>query len=179
MPSVLPRTSQLCAADLIHSPRWAAARFREDAAHSMMISPITSSATLRVLEKGALKTGIAWRSAASRSTWSVPMQKQPTAISRSAGTERLRRDLGARADAEEVHAFEPLRQLGFAQGRGQAGDAGVAGAQKSATALSCTPSSSSTRTLSLASDSLVIGAIPSTYRVAPHAAGGGFLVGVR
>ena len=51
---------------------------------SITTSPITSSATLRVLEKGALKTGMARLRVASRSTWLVPMQKHPTVISRSA-----------------------------------------------------------------------------------------------
>jgi hypothetical protein len=40
---------------------------------------MTSSATLRVLEYGALNTGTPRSWAASRSTWLVPMQKQPTA----------------------------------------------------------------------------------------------------
>ena len=84
MPSVLPRTSQLFATDLTHSPRCAATDFGKMPRISMMIWPITSSATLRVLENGALKTGIARRRASSSATWLVPMQKQPTAISRSA-----------------------------------------------------------------------------------------------
>ena len=46
---------------------------------SAMISPITSSTTLRVLEYGALKTATPRSAAAARSTWLVPMQKQPTA----------------------------------------------------------------------------------------------------
>ena len=44
-----------------------------------MISAITSSTTLRVLENGALKTATPRSAAAARSTWLVPMQKQPTA----------------------------------------------------------------------------------------------------
>ena len=44
-----------------------------------MISPITSSTTLRVLEYGALNTAIPRSAAATRSTWLVPMQKQPIA----------------------------------------------------------------------------------------------------
>jgi hypothetical protein len=42
-----------------------------------MISPMTSSATERELEKGELKTAIPFLAALSRSTWFVPMQKQP------------------------------------------------------------------------------------------------------
>ena len=44
-----------------------------------MVSASTSSATLRVFENGALKTGMPRCCAASRSTWLVPMQKQPDA----------------------------------------------------------------------------------------------------
>ena len=47
-----------------------------------MISAITSSATLRVLLNGALKTGMPRWLAASRSTWFVPMQKVPSVSSR-------------------------------------------------------------------------------------------------
>jgi hypothetical protein len=50
----------------------------------MIVSAMTSSATLRVLEYGALNTGTPRRRAAARSTWLVPMQKQPTAIRRRA-----------------------------------------------------------------------------------------------
>ena len=49
-----------------------------------MISARTSSATLRVLENGALNTGMPLRRAAPRSTWLVPTEKQPTAIRLSA-----------------------------------------------------------------------------------------------
>lgn len=38
---------------------------------------MTSSATLRELANGELNTAIPWRAAYSRSTWFVPMQKQP------------------------------------------------------------------------------------------------------
>ena len=47
----------------------------------MTISAMVSSATLRVLENGALNTGMPMRRAASRSTWLVPTEKQPMAIS--------------------------------------------------------------------------------------------------
>ena len=46
-----------------------------------MMSPITSSTTERVFEYGALKTAMPFLPAYSRSTWLVPMQKQPTAVS--------------------------------------------------------------------------------------------------
>jgi hypothetical protein len=42
-----------------------------------MISAMTSSATLRELLKGELKTAMPWSAAYWRSTWLVPMQKQP------------------------------------------------------------------------------------------------------
>ena len=51
-----------------------------------MTSANTSSATLRVFENGALNTGIPRSCAQSRSTWFVPMQKQPTPISRGAAS---------------------------------------------------------------------------------------------
>jgi hypothetical protein len=46
-----------------------------------MISAITSSATERVFEKGALNTGIPNCFADCKSTWLVPMLKHPTANS--------------------------------------------------------------------------------------------------
>lgn len=45
-----------------------------------MISAMTSSATERELEKGELKTVAPALVAYGRSTWEVPMQKQPTAM---------------------------------------------------------------------------------------------------
>jgi hypothetical protein len=42
-----------------------------------MISEMTSSATEREFEKGELKTGIPALAAVWRSTWFVPIQKQP------------------------------------------------------------------------------------------------------
>ena len=57
---------------------------------SRMISASTSSATLRVLENGALNTGMPRSSAAARSTWLVPMQKQPTPVSREAFSKNSR-----------------------------------------------------------------------------------------
>ena len=48
---------------------------------SMTISAIVSSATERVLENGALKTGMPMARQAARSTWLVPTEKQPIATS--------------------------------------------------------------------------------------------------
>ena len=58
MPSVLPRTSWLSLADLSQPPSWAATERGKMRRSSMTISPMTSSATLRVLENGALNTGM-------------------------------------------------------------------------------------------------------------------------
>ena len=79
MPSVRPRISWLPAADLSQMPSCMRTVFSTRRRASTMISPMTSSTTLRVLEYGALKTATVRRAAAARSTWLVPMQKQPTA----------------------------------------------------------------------------------------------------
>ena len=71
-------------------PRCAAPDFAEMPRISMMISPITSSATLRVFENGALKTGIA------------------------APARRLERDLVG-ADAEAAHGDQPVGALQHAR----------------------------------------------------------------
>ena len=57
-----------------------------------------------------VEDGYAARCAAARSTWLVPTQKQPTAIRLSAAAEHLIGELGAGADAEQVHALERLPQ---------------------------------------------------------------------
>ncbi len=84
MPRVRPRTSRAPLTVLRHTPARASAAFSGTRRISMMISPITSSATERVLEYGALNTGMPRRFAACTSTWLVPMQKQPMQNSRSA-----------------------------------------------------------------------------------------------
>ena len=76
-----------------------------------MISPITSSTTLRVLEYGALNTATPRSAAAARSTWLVPMQKQPIASRSLRRVEDARRDRGVGADAEQVHAVQGGDQL--------------------------------------------------------------------
>src|SRR6478672_4630672 len=89
MPRVRPRTSWLPFADLSQMPscmRWVFSGSRRARA---MISAMTSSTTLRVLEYGALKTAMPRSAAVSRSTWLVPMQKQPMA-SRSGALSRAR-----------------------------------------------------------------------------------------
>ncbi len=52
----------------------------------MTISAMTISATLRVLEKGALKTATPRFRAWSSAIWLVPMQNAPTAINESAAS---------------------------------------------------------------------------------------------
>ncbi len=76
----------------------------------MTISAIVSSATLRVLENGALNTGMPMSRAASRSTWLVPTEKQPMAISVALPVEHLGGELRARADAEHADALQRLAQ---------------------------------------------------------------------
>ncbi len=79
MPSVRPRTSWLPWADLSQTPACIFWVFSGNRRASAMISPITSSTTLRVLEYGALKAAMPRWAAASRSSWLVPMQNAPTA----------------------------------------------------------------------------------------------------
>ena len=63
-----------------------------------MISPSTSSTTLRVFENGALNTASPRSAAAARSTWLVPMQKHPTA----------RRSLPASSTSGVIVVFERM-----------------------------------------------------------------------
>ena len=79
MPKVRPRTSWLPLADLSQMPSCIRCVFSVRRRASDRISPSTSSTTLRVLENGALKTATPRAAASTRSTWLVPMQKQPTA----------------------------------------------------------------------------------------------------
>ena len=80
-----------------------------------MISASTSSATLRVLENGALNTGMPRSSAAARSTWLVPMQKQPTPVSRDVFSKNSRSELRGRAYADKVSVRRGARQFFAAQ----------------------------------------------------------------
>src|SRR5471032_1766543 len=81
IPSFLPRISKELAALLIQPPRWQEAFFSGMPRSNRIASANTSSATERVLEYGALNTAMPRSRAALRSTWLVPMQKQPTATS--------------------------------------------------------------------------------------------------
>src|SRR3569623_1185950 len=84
MPSVFRRTSSEPVAVFGHSPRCACALRHGMPRIRKMVSASTSSATLRVLENGALYSGSPFCCAAARSTWLVPMQKQPSPTSFSA-----------------------------------------------------------------------------------------------
>ena len=106
--------------------RCAATDFGKMPRISMMIWPSTSSATLRVLENGALKTGIARCRASSSATWSVPMQKQPRAISRSAAASTRGVTLVRERMPEQMDALDAGDQLVLVQRARQHGDAGVA-----------------------------------------------------
>ena len=81
MPSVLPRTSLEPTALLSQPPACADTDFGKMRRISMTISAMVSSATERVLENGALKTGMPMVRQAARSTWLVPTEKQPIATS--------------------------------------------------------------------------------------------------
>ena len=85
-----------------------------------MISPMTSSTTLRVLEYGALNVAMPRSAAASRSTWFVPMQKHPMLHQVLRGVEDAGRDPGVGPDAEQVHAGQRLDELVLGQGTGPA-----------------------------------------------------------
>lgn len=80
MPSVLPRTSQHPDDTLFQVPRCISAERSVSCRARQTISAIVSSATERELEKGELKTAIPREAAVVRSTWLVPMQKQPTTM---------------------------------------------------------------------------------------------------
>ena len=114
---------------------------------------MTSSATLRVLENGALKTGMP-RCAGGVEIDLVGADAEAADRDQPVGgVENLGGDLGARADAEQMHALDGLPQRVAVERLRQPLDAGIAGgAESSRRALSLTPSSSRTRILSLASE---------------------------
>ena len=93
----------------------------------MTISPITSSATLRVFENGALKTGTP---IAARGVDVDLIGADVEAADRDqpvGGGEHLGVDLRARADADHVHALDRLPQRLALERLRQALDAGIAG----------------------------------------------------
>ena len=113
MPSVLPRTSREPVATFLQTPSCTSRDRSPSWRASMTISAMTISATLRVLENGALKTGTPRFLARSSSTWLVPMQKQPRPTSSPPRLEHSRRDLGLAADAEDVDALQAGDELVF------------------------------------------------------------------
>ena len=127
MPSVRPRTSWLPLADLSQTPSCIFWVFSVSRRASAMISPITSSTTLRVLEYGALNTAIPRSAAATRSTWLVPMQKHPIASRSGAPSSTAWRDVGVGADAEQLDARQGLQQLLLGEGAGPQLDLEAAG----------------------------------------------------
>jgi hypothetical protein len=80
IPRVLPRISQHLLLTLFQVPLCSSFERSPSWRAKEIISPITSSATLREFAKGELKTAIPCLAAYSRSTWFVPMQKQPMTI---------------------------------------------------------------------------------------------------
>ena len=89
MPRARPRTSWAPLADLSQTPACIFVFLSVRCRASEMISAMTSSTTLRVLEKGALKTGMPSLAAVARSIWLVPMQKAPIACSSGAASRAL------------------------------------------------------------------------------------------
>lgn len=89
-PSVFPRTSQHLLLTLFHIPLCISLDRSHSCRAREMISPITNSATLRELLKGELNTAMPCVAAYWRSTWFVPIQKQPM-------TMRLRASLSTRS----------------------------------------------------------------------------------
>ena len=80
LPSVLPRISQHLLLTLFQVPLCISLDRSPSCRARAIISAMTSSATLRELLKGELKTAIPLSAAYWRSTWFVPMQKHPTTI---------------------------------------------------------------------------------------------------
>ena len=85
-----------------------------------MISPITSSTTLRVLEYGALKAAIPRAAAAARSTWLVPMQNAADRQQVRGVLEHPLGHLGVGADADHRLALQGLDQVVLAERAGRA-----------------------------------------------------------
>ena len=75
--------------------------------------------------EGALNTGMPRCMAVSRSTWLVPMQKQPTTRRSGLSDSRLA-SRWVRTDARHPRALQGAAQLGRRQGRGVRDDVGVA-----------------------------------------------------
>jgi len=144
MPSVRPRTSWLPSAALSHTPACIPVFFSVSRRVNAMISATASSTTLRVLEKGALKTGTPAAAAADRSTWSVPMQKAPIAINRGAAlTAAALTDV---LDRIPSRCTSPMRAISSSSSRARpSSSTWYPSADSRVTAFSWMPSSSSAR----------------------------------
>lgn len=92
LPSVLPRISQHLLLTLFQVPLCISLDRSPSCRARDMISAMTSSATLRELLNGELKTAIPLSAAYWRSTWFVPIQKHPTTI-------KFRASFNTRADS--------------------------------------------------------------------------------
>ncbi len=94
---------------------------------SMMISPITSSATERVLENGALKTGIP-RLRAAFQFHLIGADRKAADCDQTVGSgENLLGQLRTRANADDMRRRNRLDQIGLVQCFRQMCDIGVAG----------------------------------------------------
>ena len=119
MPSVRPRTSWLPWADLSQTPACILAVFSGSRRASAMISPITSSTTLRVLEYGALKTAMP-RSAAAGQVDLVGADAEAADRDQVGGRlEDPRGEVGVGPDAEQLRRrSQRLDQLVLGEGAG-------------------------------------------------------------
>src|ERR1700760_3945950 len=113
MPSVLPRAARLPSADLSQPPACAETERGKIRRNSITTSAMVSSATLRVLEYGALNTGMPSFRGASRSTWLVPTEKQPTTKSGSAASRTS--GVSWRRDTKDVDTRQTRLGLGRAE----------------------------------------------------------------
>ena len=113
---------------LSQPPACAAADLGKMRRISMTISAMVSSATERVLENGALKTGMPMVRQAARSTWLVPTEKQPTATSAlTPSTTSAVSWVRERMPSRRTPLVEGLAQLRGVERLGAPVDLGVAG----------------------------------------------------
>ena len=104
MPSVRPRISWLPLADLSQTPSCIRSVFSGSRRASAMISPITSSTTLRVLEYGALKTAMPALGGAGQVDLVGADAEAADRQQVGGRVQHARRDVGVGADAEQLHA---------------------------------------------------------------------------
>lgn len=99
---LLPRASKEPAASLFHTPRCALALASGTPRNSSSSSPITSSATERVFENGALNTGIPRFAAASRSTRVCSDTETANSDQFFCGVDHVFSQMGTGSQADEV-----------------------------------------------------------------------------